>query len=87
MVIRQVTNLVSTQSEVKKPREGESNSGEILSSSTVTLMTKPAVSVKVRVTTRSYDRESDADNAEGSSLNSKRTDESAAANLGGHTPG
>jgi hypothetical protein len=29
--------------------------------------------VKVRITTRSYDRESDADNAEGSSLNSKRT--------------
>jgi hypothetical protein len=27
MVIRQVTNLVSTQIEVKKPREGESNSG------------------------------------------------------------
>ena len=37
--------------------------------------------MKVRVTTRSYDRESDADNAEGSSLNSKRTDESAACRL------
>jgi len=30
MVIRQVTNLVSTQSEVKKPREGESNSGDLV---------------------------------------------------------